>query len=244
MMHTVAVQRELQELGDVPDRTTFESKLVAMAHSLEFDIASAAIAVDRPGEEPVFEMIGNAPQEWTSAARDPKILRRDPVLRRLRESSVPFIYDQGLYVSEDAGDVWEMQAEYGFKTGIAMAMHLPNGKHFLLGVDRSQPLPESPVDTNRLVADIALLTIYAQEVALRVLLKEQRTEVPVPRLSEREIEILKWTRDGKTSWETGRILSVSEKTVRAHLENIRNKMGVPSKHQAVLRAISLGLLRN
>jgi DNA-binding CsgD family transcriptional regulator len=244
MMHTVVVRREFQELGEAPDRITFESKLVAMAQALEFDIASAAIAVDRPGEEPIFEMIGNAPQEWTSAARDPKVLRRDPVLRRLRESSVPFIYDQGLYVSEGAGDVWEMQAAYGFKTGIAMAMHLPGGKHFLLGVDRSQPLPESSDETNRMVSDIALLTIYAQEVALRVLLKEQRAHTPVPRLSEREIEILKWTKDGKSAWETGRILSVSEKTVRAHLENIRNKMGVSSKHQAVLRALSLGLLSN
>lgn len=243
-MHTAVVQREFQELGTAPDRTTFESKLVAMARSLEFDIASAAIAVDRPGQEPIFEMIGNAPQEWTATARDPQILRRDPVLKRLRQSSVPFIYDQGLYVNEGAGDVWEMQAEFGFKTGIAMAMHLPGGKHFLLGVDRAQPLPESTVDTNRMVSDIALLTIYAQEVALRVLLKEQPTEAAVPRLSEREIEILKWTRDGKSAWETGRILAVSEKTVRAHLENIRNKMGVTSKHQAVLRAISLGLLTN
>lgn len=222
----------------------FESRLIAIAQQLDFEIASAAIAVDRPGQEPIFEMIGNAPTEWTSTARDPKILRRDPVLKRLRGSGAPFVYDQGLYVREGAGDVWEMQAEYGFKTGIAMAMHLPDGKHFLLGVDRSQPLPESSDDTNRLLQDVAMLTIYAQEVAVRVLLNETPKDPPVMRLSEREIEVLKWTKDGKSAWETGRILNVSEKTVRHHLENVRAKMGVSSKHQAVLRALSLGLLKH
>lgn len=235
------VQRELHELGTATDRASLSAKLVTIAQSLEFEIASAAVAVDRPGHEPIFEMVGNTPEVWTNAARDPKILRRDPVLKRLRDSSVPFIYDQGMYVSEGAGDVWEMQAAFGFKTGIAMAMHLPGGKHFLLGVDRAQALPASAAQASRMISDIALLTIYAQEAAVRVLLKEP-SDVPVPRLSEREIEILKWARDGKSAWETGVILAVSESTVRTHLERIRNKMGVSSKHQAVLRAISLGLL--
>ncbi len=235
-------QREFRELGTAADRASFEARLVGMAQSLEFDIASAAIAVDRPGQAPIFEMVGNTPEAWTNASRDPKNYKRDPVLRRLRNSGLPFIYDQGLYVDEGAGDLWEMQAPYGFRTGIAMAMHLPGGRHFLLGVDRAQALPGSTSEVNRMVADICLLAVHAQETAVRVLLHEPQPETPVPRLTPRELEILRWTKEGKSAWAVGQILAMSESTVQTHLRNVRRKMGVSSKHQAILRAISLGLI--
>ena len=47
---------------------------------------------------------------------------------------------------------------------------------------------------------------------------------------------------GKTAWETGQILGVSEATVAFYLRNARSKLGCKCKHQAVLRALSLGLI--
>jgi len=65
---------------------------------------------------------------------------------------------------------------------------------------------------------------------------------PAPRLARREIECLTWVLQGKTSWETGRILGVSETTVAFYLRNARSKLQCRSKHQAALKAIALGLL--
>ena len=59
----------------------------------------------------------------------------------------------------------------------------------------------------------------------------------VPRFTERELECLKWAAAGKSVWETGRILGVSERTVTFHLENARVKMRAVNKIQAVARAI-------
>ena len=63
-----------------------------------------------------------------------------------------------------------------------------------------------------------------------------------PKLTTREIETLRWTADGKTAWAVGQILSVSEDTVKFHLRNILRKLESNSKHQAVLKAMELGII--
>jgi DNA-binding CsgD family transcriptional regulator len=163
-------------------------------------------------------------------------------MRRLKRLSTPIIYDQLMYVSEDAADLWEMQASFGYKTGIAMALHLPGGKHFVLGVDRDEPLPKDEFLVTRMMADLQLLAVHAQETAIRLLLPDA-TEISVlPHLTEREVEILKWTAEGKSAWAVGQILNISEHNVKYHVKRILLKLAVGSKHQAAAKAKALGLI--
>lgn len=52
-------------------------------------------------------------------------------------------------------------------------------------------------------------------------------------LSDREQEILKWVRAGKTNQEIGDILFISQNTVKSHLKRIFNKLNVTTRAQAV-----------
>jgi len=61
-------------------------------------------------------------------------------------------------------------------------------------------------------------------------------------LSPRQTECLRWASLGKTSKETALILGVSERTVNFHLYGAFEKLAVHSKHAAVAKALSLGLL--
>jgi DNA-binding CsgD family transcriptional regulator len=61
-------------------------------------------------------------------------------------------------------------------------------------------------------------------------------------LTPRELEVLRWTMDGKTAWETGAVLNISERTTVQHLQNAMKKLQCVSKHQAVLKALRLGLI--
>jgi LuxR family quorum-sensing transcriptional regulator LasR len=47
---------------------------------------------------------------------------------------------------------------------------------------------------------------------------------------------------GKSSWEISKITGCSEATVNFHMGNIRQKFNVNTRQQAVVRAISLGLI--
>src|SRR3954447_26569322 len=62
------------------------------------------------------------------------------------------------------------------------------------------------------------------------------------RLRELQGEPLKWCKEGKTNWEIGEIISISEKTVEFHLSNTIRKLGVSNRVTAVVKGIQLGII--
>ena len=111
----------------------------------------------------------------------------------------------------------------------------------LIGVDRDHALPDSCGELTRITAELQLFAVHAQEAALR-LMSPQATSVDRPAPTARELETLRWTMEGKTAWEVGRILGISEQTVARHLHNATRKLDAVNKHQAVIKALRQGLL--
>jgi DNA-binding CsgD family transcriptional regulator len=234
--------KDYQDVADAADMPTLESRLVRFANDLGFGIISGALILEHGvGRVSTFPF-GNIPEAYRSVSDSDERGKRDPVMRRLKQLSAPFVYDQSMYVNEDASDIWEVQALFGYKTGIAMALHLPGGKHFVMGVDRDQPLPGDEVLVTRMMADLQLLAVHAQETAIRLLVPQAAEVQYLPRLTDREIEILKWTAEGKSAWAVGQILSLSEHNVKYHIKRILLKLAVGSKHQAAAKAKSLGII--
>lgn len=232
------------EVSDSSDLDTFRARLSDFASELDFGFVSATMVIDSvmPNGRPTFVTLSNAPEAYDQVYSDPQSSLRDPVLRRLKALSVPFVYNQDTYTADGAGDLWEEQAPFGFKNGISVALHLPNNRHFLMGLDRNEALPSDPAVLTRMMADLQLLAVHAQSAGERLL---GSTSGPFahPQLTEREIEILKWTMEGKSAWAVGQVLSISDNTVNFHLRSVFKKLGASSKHQAVLKAMSFGLLK-
>lgn len=65
-----------------------------------------------------------------------------------------------------------------------------------------------------------------------------------PELTGREIEILGLVGEGKTSKEIAEVLFISENTVRNHVRNILDKLGLKSRFEAVNWAHREGLLED
>lgn len=63
-----------------------------------------------------------------------------------------------------------------------------------------------------------------------------------PTLTGREIEVLGLVADGKTSRQIGDLLFISENTVKNHIRNILDKLGLHSRNEAVLYAIRENLI--
>jgi DNA-binding NarL/FixJ family response regulator len=64
----------------------------------------------------------------------------------------------------------------------------------------------------------------------------------LPQLRPRELKVLRLCARGLSNKEIGRELSISERTVQAHLLNVFRKLGVGSRTEAVLRALKEGWL--
>lgn len=63
-------------------------------------------------------------------------------------------------------------------------------------------------------------------------------------LTERELEVLTAVAHGNRNKEIAMQLGVTERTIKAHLTNIYNKLGVDSRAAAVSVGIQLGILQN
>ena len=231
-------------------------EVVRFAQRLGFTTVNAMVVIDHAGAESEFHAVDNTPAGYAEAYADPELARIDPVMQHCKHAAVPIVWNQDTYVSRGRGALWEHQARFGYRTGIALALHLPQGRHFFLGVDRDQPLSRNRNTLTQTVAELQLFAVHAQEAAFRLLgpggpntpntpsapaAPGDPPPCPSP-LTPRERAALCWTMEGKTAWEVGKILNISERTAVAHLQNATHKLACSNKHQAVLKALRLGLL--
>jgi len=96
------------------------------------------------------------------------------------------------------------------------------------------------VGTNRFVGLLEYLVPSLHQILMA------NTHTPlfnrVKGLSPREQTVLLWMKEGKTNWEIARIVGVTERTVRFHVEGIFMKLDASSRTQAVAVAMEHGLL--
>jgi len=74
------------------------------------------------------------------------------------------------------------------------------------------------------------------------LMREIRAPESPEKLTERETEVLRLLAAGKANKEIAASLTIGETTVKTHVSNILMKLGVPSRTQAALYAVRIGLV--
>ena len=236
------LQGGFTEVLNSRNRDEFQQQIVAFSRRLGFQTVSATVVIDHLLGEAEFITVDNTPQSYKDAFQDRESWRLDPVMQHCKHRSMPIIWDQETYVSKGLGEKWEEQARHGYGCGIALALHMPEGRHFFFGVDRDRPTCWQAEAVTRVVADLQLFAVHAHEAAMRILVPAAPAP-GVPRLTPRELETLRWTMEGKTAWEVGALLGISERTAALHVNNATHKLDCVNKHQAVLRALRLGLIR-
>ena len=104
----------------------------------------------------------------------------------------------------------------------------------------------TPEDLTRAIRVVhAGETIMSPDIARKMLTTFEgiRSEAEiVPRLTERELEVVRALARGKSNKEIAYSLGISEKTVRNHTSNIYKKLHIFDRTQAVLYAIREGLV--
>jgi two-component system NarL family response regulator len=80
------------------------------------------------------------------------------------------------------------------------------------------------------------------EFASMIKRDDEREQVPVPRLTEREMEVLRLVAKGLNNREIAKQLFISENTVKNHVRNILEKLQLHSRMEAVVYAVREKLL--
>ncbi|TXG96596.1 MAG: hypothetical protein E6R08_09075 [Nevskiaceae bacterium] len=229
-------QAHLNDLREATSASELLDAFVVAGNDLGFGIGSMAMTYGSLANVQPGKSVHNIPEAWIANATNMDMAKADPVFVKLQTSREPFFYDQTFYVKSGCADLWEESAAFGISAGVCASIHLPGERRLFWGFD-GPSLPRSDKTRTQLLAATQLLGVFALSSAERLLCAEQQAA-----LSEAQLAVLRYTRDGHSSWVIARLLEMTEDNVNYHLKRCRAKLGVATKHQAVHKAMELGLL--
>lgn len=247
----IAIADVVSSLGSLQTEQDFTGKFDETFSSLgynKFTYASFDVDTVRDGSLPtvVSDLIylTNSDDQWVQRYVEEDYSSSDPVIRDCFESRLPIRWtdtyrsnSRTRKESDMMSDAWE----HGYCRGLTIPIHGPNGEIGVLSLYSDLKDREFLKVTEANQYDVQLITHYLHNDIQTKLKREAIVPLPVA-LTNREVEILKWTVEGKTAWEIGSILNITERTVNFHIQNVMEKFGVHNKTQAAAKAVGMGFL--
>jgi LuxR family transcriptional regulator, quorum-sensing system regulator CciR len=186
-------------------------------------------------------MLHNYPPGWVRTFSEARLYEIDPVLERARKSPSPFFWDAALRsdsLTESQRIILADAAGYGLSHGYTVPLYLS----WMPGTLRAScsVIPDNEhVDTGSYVAvEVLANTFYFYTSRARApWLTAAGTE-----LTQRERECLALVAQGKDDWIIGRLLGLGQSTAHYHIEQLKRRMGVTTRPQAVAQALMTGQL--
>lgn len=213
-------------------------RLVLASRSLGFEYCALGVRLPYPLSSARIEIFNNYPDAWRSRYASQGYLARDPSVAHGRQCSAARIWDDQLFAAEPA--IWDEARASGLQHGWFKSSVETSGAGSMLTLARSaEPLTDTELRANG--EKMAWLT-HAAHLAFTKALMPQELREPQCQLTSREIEVLRWTADGKSSSEIADILTISDNTVNFHIKNAIKKLRTNNKTAATVRAAVLGLL--
>jgi LuxR family transcriptional regulator len=233
-------QEDLLDL--VSDNATCERELFrrieSAAIALGFEHVAYGFQSPLPLSRPKITLLNNYPQSWQVCYAQAGYLQIDPTVAHGRRSQAPIIWSDQIFAG--AQGLWDEARAHGLRVGWAQSSLDGLGAGGMLTLSRSGEL----LSAKELEANQQKMRwlVHVAHMALARSLKAKLHDKSSHCLTGRELEILKWTADGKSSQDIANIINLSINTVNFHVKNAVTKLQVANKTAAVVRAAMLGYL--
>ncbi|OBZ92353.1 transcriptional regulator [Pararhizobium polonicum] len=174
---------------------------------------------------------------------DKRYQRIDPVLRMTMGGLRPVDWATARKLHPESEPLFSTATQLGLGLdGVTLPLTAPTRRLAFLAIQADVPTEEWPAYRRCHLRDFQLLANLFHASLL-----ENDSEISDPEecpaaLTNRETEVLGWAAAGKSYWEIGTILGISERTVRFFMTNARRKLNVVSNSQAVAQAVRRDLI--
>ncbi|MCB5175124.1 helix-turn-helix transcriptional regulator [Microvirga lenta] len=177
------------------------------------------------------------PPEWTQRYFAHGYIFRDPAIHAVATSTSPFLWTElepAYRRSPEARRIMEEAGEFSLRDGFTVPLVTLEGEvaGFSLAGEHLELSP----------SERGMLTLMATYALGRAILLRETPSRPVASLSPRECEALQWAAEGKSEWEIGERMGISEHGVDKRMRSARLKLGTTSRTHAVAEAIRQGLI--
>ncbi len=213
-------------------------KIECASRALGFEFCAYGLRLPTPISNPRTMMLSNYPLAWQTRYASQGYLVTDPTVAHGRHSQSPLVWTDELFAATP--DLWDESQSFGLRFGWAQSSLDAVGVGGMLSLARSCD-PVSPAELASQEIKMRWL-VNISHLALSRLFVSELVKEAQPDLTCREVEVLKWTADGKSSCEIADLLSISENTVNFHIKNSVVKLRTANRTAAVVRAAMLGLL--
>lgn len=175
------------------------------------------------------------PTSWSDRYREQNYFADDPVSRWSISQVRPFTWRAAQHAATNArgAQINDEARQIGLFDGLGFPLRGARTLQSVVSIAASDIIDLGPAEIALLHTAVISFNLRADELGGRL--------GPRPfRLTKREREVLSWCAAGKSSWEIGEILSISEGTVDIHRQSSIRKLDVVNTTQAVAVAISNG----
>jgi LuxR family transcriptional regulator, quorum-sensing system regulator BjaR1 len=232
-------RQALDFIEDVERYSTVDGVMDAMAQEFGRFGFERLILTGLPNPEQKLEQMVLAkrvpPEFWTLYTKN-QYIRVDPVARRCHQSANPFEWSEAPYDSENeprAAELMNRATDFRMLRGFTVPIHS------VAGYEACVSLGGEHLDLNvRSKPAIHLMAMYAFDRVRRLIAPPK----PVRKLTPRQREVIAWTASGKSAWEIGVIIGVTQRTVEEHIATACRKLGATNRTQAVALSIREGLI--
>jgi len=228
----------LQALNHADSETAIYGHVEAAARTLGFEFCAYGLRAPWPLSKPRTKLLNNYPVPWQKRYQEARYIEIDPTVQHARRSQQPLLWSDAVFAK--VPQMWSEAQAHGLRYGWAQSAFDSCGVGGMLTLARSsEPLGAAELAENEI--KMRWLVSTAHLSFKRVLMPSLMSD-PERGLTDREVEVLKWAADGKTSGEISKILVISVDTVNFHVKNAVTKLKTTNKTAAVVRAAMLGLL--
>ncbi|WEX79304.1 LuxR family transcriptional regulator (plasmid) [Sinorhizobium numidicum] len=149
----------------------------------------------------------------------------DPIIKKSRKELGAFRWSEvynDVSTTEAERRFFDEAATFGLKSGISVPFHGPGVDFSIMSFAR----PSCRDLQNKTITDLQLAALHFHLRVARIV--NSRCVRRAPNLSLREQECIPWAARGKSSWDIGVILGISEHTVNFHIKKVLRKLDVTS----------------
>ena len=217
--------------------------------SVVYDYTPVPLSHDGAMIAPSVMRTRNVPGSFVELWRGQGYYRIDPVQQVCINSAVPFAWSH--LVEENRIDERPLTREHApvvqylkdsrLTCGATVPIHLADRGLATVTAIRIDPERTFIRDAKRQLGTFSLLAHHTHKAAYRTFSEDER-RCGFMRLTERELECLRWAAQGKTARDIAVILDRSLATVCLHLNNAMRKLGAQNRAQAIAHAYHYRLL--